>query len=239
MPKFFKSGFGADSAYLEGDAAHHICRSLRMREGERLSVSDLRGTVYECALREVSGERVLLDILSSRPDEAEPNIEVTLFQCVPKGDKMETVVQKAVELGVTRIVPVLSCRCVSRPDPKSAAKKQERLSRIAQEAAGQSGRGILPAVEEQISFAELLSRIPSYDSTLLFYEGGGAPVGELVRGKRIALLVGPEGGFDPAEVQAVLAAGGSAASLGPRILRTETAPLAALAAVMYCTGNLQ
>ena len=239
MPKFFCDGFGEHCPVLRGADAAHIARSLRMKTGETLSVSDLQGQVYDCSIVALRDDEVQLQIDGVRADTAEPSVQVTLFQCMPKGDKLETVVQKSVELGVAEIVPVLSSRCISRPDAKSAAKKRERLQRIAEEAAKQSGRGILPAVGEMISFAQMLQQLQEFDSVLLFYEGGGRPVNELAQGKKIAVVIGPEGGFDQSEVQQAEQAGAKIASLGPRILRTETAPLAALSLIMFVTGNLQ
>ena len=160
---------------------------------------------------------------------------------MPKSDKLETVVQKAVELGVNQIVPVISERCISRPDAKSVAKKRERLQKIANEAAKQSGRGVLPTVENALTFKECCSRLSDFDISILFYELGGEPLTELGIKDcgRIAILIGPEGGFSKEEADTALKNGAKAATLGKRILRTETAPLAALTGIMLLSGNLQ
>jgi 16S rRNA (uracil1498-N3)-methyltransferase len=152
---------------------------------------------------------------------------------------MELIIQKAVELGVTAIIPVITARSIVRVDGKDAEKKRVRLQRIAAEAAGQSGRGIIPTVETPISWKTALARLAK-ENTLLCYEGGGAPIGTLISpaDTTVSLVVGPEGGFDPAEVEAVTAVGGKIATLGPRILRCETAPLAALAVMMEKSGNM-
>jgi len=239
MPKFFREGFSDNDPAIYGADADHISKSLRMQKGEGLTVGDLCGRVFECRIAAVEPGRVSLEILSSAPDVSEPDVSVTLFQCMPKGDKLETVIQKAVELGVAKIVPVLSSRCVSRPDNKSFEKKLVRLNRIAAEAAVQSGRGSIPEVAPPLSLKEAAAQLSGFDSALFFYEGGGAPIGELIKGKRIAVVIGPEGGFSTDEVKLATDNGAFAASLGPRILRTETAPLAALSAIMYLTGNLQ
>lgn len=229
-----------ERAVLTGDAADHVVRSLRMRPGETLVVCDMKGADYHCAVAEISDGSVFLTVLEVRPTVSEPDVAVTLFQCLPKGDKMESVIQKSVELGVHRIVPVLSARCVSRPDDRSTAKKLLRWQKIADEAAGQSGRGILPQVAAPVPFAECAASLGEFDRPMLFYEAGGRPLAGLIAGgiRTAALLVGPEGGFDPAEVELARKAGAEITTLGPRILRTETAPLAALASVMLLTGNL-
>ncbi len=159
---------------------------------------------------------------------------------LPKGDKMEWIIQKCVELGVTALVPVQTARCVVRLDERDAAKKQARWQKIADEAAGQSGRGIRPQVSAPLPFRTALARLQT-EPTLLCYEGGGKPLGTLVSpaDTALSLVIGPEGGFDPAEVEAVRAAGGRIATLGPRILRCETAPIAALAVLMERSGNMQ
>ncbi len=241
MPRFFSEFVDPAAPVITGGDAAHIRKSLRMQPGETLTLCDTRGTDYLCRIVALTEDRVELEVESTRRTVSEPDVQVTLFQCVPKGDKLETVVQKAVELGVARILPVLSARCVSRPDGKAAAKKQARYQKIADNAAGQSGRGILPQVGEMVSFSAMCRQLAGFDAVLFFYEKGGAPLTRLLETKpqTVAILIGPEGGWDTEEAQAILAAGGKAATLGKRILRTETAPLAALTAVMLLTGNLE
>ena len=239
MPKFFREGFCDRDPVIYGPDADHISKSLRMKPGEGLTVSDLNGNVFDCRIVSLLPGRVELEVLSSCAETAEPDTEVTLFQCLPKGTKLETVVQTAVEPGVSHIVPVLSSRCISRPDERSMEKKRERLSRIAAEAAVQSGRGRLPDVSGLLSMRDACALIPGFDCALFFYEGGGSPFGELLKGKKIALFIGPEGGFDSDEVALALSSGAKSATLGPRILRTETAPVAALSVIMYLSGNMK
>ena len=233
MPKFFLDNAPGETALLDGEDGRHIARSLRMRPGEALTLCDCRGTDYDGVIDAIDGESVTVRILGSRPCAAEPSLSAVLYQCLPKLDKFDLVVQKSVELGVSRIVPVLSMRCVSRPDAKSLAKKLERWNRIAAEAAKQSGRGILPPVSPTLPFEQAVREAESAGGVnLLFYEG----VGEATR--TASLFVGPEGGFDKSEVELAAAHGITPATLGPRILRTETAPLAALAAMMTVSGNM-
>ena len=242
MPRFFidyKPAVG-DTAVIEGADARHIAGALRMTPGEGLTLCDGAGTDYVCVISAVERERVTLSVEAAAPTASEPTLAVTLYMGLPKGDKMELILQKAVELGVTAIVPVTTARSIVRLDAKDAAKKQARWQKIAHEAAGQSGRGILPVVETPITWKQALTRFEK-ENTLLCYEGGGQPIGKLVSpaDTAVSLVVGPEGGFDPAEVEAVTAIGGKIATLGPRILRCETAPIAALAVLMEKSGNME
>ena len=242
MPRFFidYTPEVGGSATIEGADARHIGGDLRTTAGESLTLCDGRGTDYACTVTAVEKERVTLSVDAANPSSSEPSLAVTLYMGLPKGDKMELIIQKAVELGVTAIVPVAMSRCIVKLDGKDAAKKQARWQKIAAEAAGQSGRGIIPAVETPISWKTALSRFET-ERTLLCYEGGGAPIGQLVTpaDTAVSLVVGPEGGFDVAEVEAVLGVGGNIATLGPRILRCETAPLAAIAVLMEKSGNME
>ena len=239
MPRFFIDGTADGRAYIAGADALHIAKALRMRPGEALTLCDGKGTDFEGVLETVTDRQVTVRITVSRPSQAEPTLAVTLYQGLPKGDKMDWIVQKEVELGVTAVVPVATRRSVARLEGK-ADKKQERWQRIAAEAAGQCGRGILPAVERPLSWNQALSR-RSGEPALVFYEGGGRPLRELVTPstRRLSVFVGPEGGFDPEEIDAIRRQGGGVATLGPRILRCETAPLAALTLLMHLSGNME
>lgn len=242
MPRFFidyTPEVGGE-AVIEGGDARHIGGALRMTAGESLTLCDGKGTDYACTVTAVEKERITLSVDAAAPSYSEPSLAVTLYMGLPKGDKMELIIQKAVELGVTAIVPVATARCIVKLDGKDAAKKQVRWQKIAAEAAGQSGRGIIPVVESPLSWKQALVRFAE-EKTLLCYEGGGAPIGKLVSpaDTAISLVVGPEGGFDAAEVEAVTAVGGQIATLGPRILRCETAPLAAIAVLMENSGNME
>lgn len=242
MPRFFKENFAAEPV-LTGADASHIARSLRMRVGEQLTVCDSRGTDFDCVITALSPEQVTLQIECEHPAESEPDIAVTLCTCLLKGDKFETVLRHSVELGVSEILPVLSTNCVSRPDAKSLKSKSERWQKIANEAAGQCGRGILPTVRETLSLPDLAKTFLDYDLVLFFYEVGGHPLGETMweydTAKKIAIITGPEGGFTAEEAAMLEQAGAKTISLGKRILRAETAPLAALSCVMLLTDNLE
>ena len=239
MPRFFIDGTADGRAYIAGADALHIAKALRMRPGEALTLCDGKGTDFDGVLETVTDRQVTVRISASRPSQAEPTLAVTLYQGLPTGDKMDWIIQKAVELGVTAVVPVATRRSVARLEGK-ADKKQERWQRIAAEAAGQCGRGMLPSVERPLSWSQALSRL-SGEPALVFYEGGGRPLRELVTPstRRLSVFVGPEGGFDPEEIDAIRRQGGGVATLGPRILRCETAPLAALTLLMHLSGNME
>ena len=210
-----------------------------MRIGDEI-IACCEGVEYNCKIESISDECVVCDIISQGKSESEPDIKVTLFQALPKGDKFDTIVQKATELGVTQICPVLTSRCVARADKKSFEKKRERLNRIALEAAKQSGRGIVPQVTELLTLDEAAEQLAQNDFPLICYERGGknlAQVG-LKKNSTVGIFVGSEGGFEQSEVELCTAKGAVAIGLGKRILRCETAPLAALSIVMNLTGNI-
>ncbi len=239
MPRFFKEFF-EDAPFIDGADAHHIIKSLRMRVGEPLTVCDTKGVDYFCTILDISDSRVNLKVESTAKTKSEPDVKVTLFQCLPKGDKMDSVVKQSVELGVTEITPVLSTNCVSRPDEKQLTKKIDRWQKISCEAAGQSGRGILPLVNQCVALKKVAENTAKFDKVFFCYEMGGNAIAEIDSSvKNIAVIIGPEGGFTADEAEMLKAAGAVVTTLGPRILRTETAPLAAITAIMLKTGNLE
>ncbi len=241
MPRFFVKEENidkeSDTALIIGDDARHIARSLRMAQGDRITVSDGTGTDYECTLTYIRDEECRLKIENSSRSVAESPADITLYMAYPKSDKLELVVQKAVELGALRIVPFVSERCIKRPKAEKEEKQTERLLRIAEEAAKQCGRARLPIVEPPISYAELLRRIPGECLTLFCYEGGNTEslsrVLAEVSSLKIAVVVGSEGGFTEGEAEAAQRAGARLVNLGPRILRCETAPIYCLSALSF------
>lgn len=240
MPWFFTDEPIEESEYtIFGENARHIIKSLRMNSGEKLTLCSRYKTEYECEIRQIGADSVRVRVLSKKSCENEPDIKATLFQALPKGDKMDFVVQKAVELGAVKIVPMITSRCVSRPDEKSLKKKTVRWQKIACQAAMQSHRGIIPQVAQTVTFKEAAELCKEFDKALFFYEGGGKSLREALgaQDKNIALFIGSEGGFSPDEVSLITESSAVAVTLGKRILRTETAPLAALSAVMFQTGN--
>lgn len=240
MPRFFVNTVEGDYAVVTGEDARHIAKSLRMKVGEPVILCDGRGTDYHCALTSIREDQVELSVLSSEPSRGEPALEAVLYQAVPKSDKMELIVQKAVELGVSKIVPVLTERCISRPDFKAAQKKRERYQKIALEAAKQCGRGKIPQVEDMLPFSKAVELAVNHGQTILFYERGGAKLADLVspQTRQISFFVGSEGGFSQEEAQFAEQKGVLLATLGSRILRCETAPLCALSILMHIVGEL-
>lgn len=242
MPRFFVESLAGDPIVIEGGDARHIALSLRMKQGEELILCDGKGTEAVCTVASLCPESVVLEVKERRASETEPKTRVTLYQALPKADKMEYIVQKAVELGVYRIVPVLTSRCISRPDEKTAAKKRERLCKIAAEAAKQSGRGIIPEVDGVLTFKNAVKEMSTAGLPIFFFEHASLPLRKYMEkytGGDIAVMVGAEGGFSDEEAAFAEENGLLSASLGPRILRCETAPVAALAAIMYAAGEME
>lgn len=238
MQRFFLPGIKDDVFSLPEELSRHIARSLRMKEGDRVIICDGRGNDLSCEIISAS-QLVTVKVISKSLNTTEPSIKVKLYQALPKGDKFSFIVQKAVELGVSEIIPVLSSRCVARPDPKAMAKKVERYNKIALEAAQQSGRGKVPEVKDMISFREAVLKEKGKES-ILFYECATNSLSAAIKKdiEEISIFVGSEGGFEPSEVEFAEENHIKILSLGKRILRCETAPIAALSAIMYETGNL-
>ncbi len=240
MPRFFTNEINEDNIVLTGSDANHIGRSLRMKKGEEITVC-CNGIDYNCTIASITADSVYLDLVEKHPCAAEPDINVTLFQAVPKLDKLEYIIQKSVELGVSRIVPVLTRRCISRPDEKDFAKKLPRLNKIAAEAAKQSGRGMIPEVTPVVSFKQSLAMMEELDRNILLYEEqGGRSFGEVdFEGvKSAGIIIGSEGGFDQEEAETMVNSGAVRVWLGKRILRCETAPITALSILMFLTNNM-
>ena len=247
MPRFFIENIEkqpGDIITVTGQDAVHISKSLRMQIGDSLTVCGGLGSDMICEITAITESAVELKVTAVQTTESEPSVWVTLYQGLPKGDKLEWIIEKTIELGVCEIVPVLMQRSVSRPDAKSAAKKNERYRKQAVSAAKQCGRGIIPDVHSMIHFPEMLVSLKKHQAAIFFYECGGEPLSAVIEEIKksgaadIAIVIGPEGGFDPSEAEALQSAGALTATLGKRILRTETAPIAAIAAIMYATGNM-
>ena len=238
---FTDESISADSFVISGENAKHISKVLRMNKGETLTLVTPDRTEYLCEISDITADNVIVKVLEKALCQNEPSVEVTLYQALPKGDKMDYIIQKCVELGVTKIVPVVSARCISRPDAKSLAKKQVRWQKIALQAAMQSRRGIVPQVCECVNFSKAAELSKENDKTIIFYEMGGESVKNILTKtpKSIGIFIGSEGGFEQDEVDRIAADGGKTATLGKRILRCETAPLAALSIIMYQTGNFE
>ncbi len=242
MPRFFvdKNQITDTAAYIEGEDVKHILRVLRLREGDMITVCDKCKMDYECRISDISSDRVCAEIVSSGENRAESDIHLTLYQGMPKSDKMDYIVQKCVELGVSEIVPVITKRAVSRPN--DADKKVSRWQKIAEEAAKQCGRGIIPKIGKMLGFDEALSEMCGEEILAVMpyeceVENKLRTVLCEAKKKNISIFIGPEGGFDDMEAAVARNRGVKTVTLGPRIMRTETAPLAVCAAVMYELGD--
>jgi len=229
-----------DFMVLTGENAAHA-RVLRLKAGEEVLVCDGAGRESLCSVSDVSDGQISLVVKHSKANETEACVRVSVYMAFSKGDKLEHVIQKATELGAWEIVAFPSARCVSRPDEKSLKKKLERWQKIAQSAAEQSGRGVIPKVLVLPSYAEAIKRAAQAEKAILFYENEQAVTLKmsLQTGdyRTVSLLTGPEGGLEEAEVEKARQAGLDICTLGKRILRCETAPLCALSAVMYHVGE--
>ncbi len=230
-----------DQVYIGGEDYNHIRNVLRMKVGEEILLCDEGDKEYLCQIVEYDTDnaRVIVSIVDIFANARELPVRITLFQGYPKGDKLESIVQKSVELGVYEIVPVMMKRCVVKLDDKKATKKVERLNTIALSAAKQSKRGAIPKVREVMTFADACSYAKDMDLVLLPYENAedmdyARQMISDVRGKKhIGIFIGPEGGFETKEVERIEAIGGKTITLGHRILRTETAGMVMLSLLMF------
>ena len=229
-----------DHLMLTGENAAHA-KVLRLKAGETVLVCDGEGNECVCTIEESIPGQVSLVVESRQNSASEAAVKASIYMAFPKADKLEHVIQKATELGVYEIVAFPSARCVSKPDEKSLKKKLERWQKIAASAAEQSGRGRIPEVIILGSYKEALDRAALADTAILFYENERATTLRMALEEKpftsISLLSGPEGGLEASEVEKAKDAGLQICTLGSRILRCETAPLCALSAVMYASGE--
>lgn len=241
MPRFFvdKEQIESGSLFILGDDARHIARSLRMAVGDEVTVCDGDGYEYRTSLIKIRDERCDCEIIEKTLSSREPLSKITLFMAYPKSDKLEMIIQKAVELGVSKIVPFESSRCIKKPKAEKATEKTARLTRIAQEAAKQCGRAILPVVCEPVDYKTMVELASDHELAIFCYEGEGTRSLKEILEKSasapdsISVIVGSEGGFSEDEAAAAANAGMTLANLGPRILRCETAPTYCLSAISY------
>lgn len=250
MPRFFvqSQDISEGKVTLRDDQALHIAYALRLAAGEHVTICD-GDNVYDCVLTGFSPDKshpwVTADILSGSPADTEPPYVVRLYQALPKGDKLDTIIQKSVECGVCEVVPFESSRCVARAKPEAEERKTQRRQRIAEEAAKQCGRGIIPHVRPTVSFEQMISSVQAADLVLFCYEARGTkPLGQVLnekmpvlgdgeKAKEIAVVIGSEGGFSQEEARRAADAGCCMIGLGKRILRCETAPVFVLSCLSY------
>ena len=230
-------------AYIEGPDWNHAANVLRVRPGEQVLLSVGEDWNYLCTVREVdrTGQRILLSVLEENQDVRELPVKISLYQGLPKSDKMELIIQKAVELGAVRVVPVETARCVVKLDRKKAESKRARWQAISESAAKQSGRSVIPEIAMPMKYAAALKEAADSDIRLIPYENAEGmertrKILESVQpGQKIAVFIGPEGGFEETEIRQAEEAGFEAVTLGKRILRTETAGFVVLSLLMAQT----
>ena len=244
MPRFFMTGasLGRGVAIVSGADANHI-KVLRMKIGDKIVICDGEGNDHHCRIANIKNGEVETEILKTEKNPGEASIKCTILAGLPKGERADFIVQKCTEMGASEIIFFMSERCVARIDEKSLPKKIARFSRIAEEAAKQSGRGIIPEISARGTFAEALDIAMKSDLKLFMYETGErktmkTAIEAAPDAKTAAIITGPEGGFEPFEAEIAAKLGFDICSMGSRILRCETAPMAALSAIMYHSGNL-
>ena len=238
MQRFFLSADHINNNFIivNGNDANHIKRSLRMSVGDKLIICDMQKNEYECEIFSLEKESVTVNIMKSSKNDTEPIYQAYLYQALPKGDKMDYIVQKAVELGVYSIIPFISERCISRPDIVSCEKKVVRWQRIAEEAAKQCGRGIIPYVGKVLSYNDMILDAVRGELVFFCYEGDDTEkIGSIINGKYadIRFIIGAEGGFSISEVEIAHNNGMKITGLGKRILRCETASGFVLSCLAY------
>ncbi len=239
---------GAKVALItDKDDLKHASKALRIEIGEHVELCDSTGIEHICKVQSIEQSQMKCVIESSEMNKRESKLDITLFQGMPKADKLELIIQKTTELGVLEITPIQMKRSVAKwKDDKSASKKLDRWNRIAFEASKQSKRGRIPSVKKPLSIKELVNAIEGFDLVILPYENESAKgIGEIIGDitnlgelKKIGIIIGPEGGFAEEEVECLSSAGAHSVKLGPRILRTETAGVVTVALVQYALGDL-
>ena len=224
---------------ITGDDVNHIRNVLRLKIGDKLIISDGEGLDYQCSITDINSDKVVVSIEDIFKNASELPVKIILFQGMPKSDKLELIIQKAVELGASEIVPVITKRTVVKIEEKKATKKLERYNGIAEAASKQSGRGIVPEVKPFMSFKEALEYAKTMDMNIIPYEEAegieySRGVIKEIKGKKsLGIFIGPEGGFAKEEVACAMEMGAKCITLGNRILRTETAGLAVLSIIMF------
>lgn len=243
MRRLFYKGLLADTIKITGSDAHHLMHVMRAKAGQLVTVVDDNGQVAAMEMVAFSDSAVTLQLKEHLAADTESPLKIMLAQCLLKADKMDMVVQKAVELGVVGVIPISSQNCVARYDAKKGAARKDRWQKIADEAAKQCGRTALLKVRPIVTLGQFIADMQATDSSLVFFyenenEQSAKEYLRSLKAKQIVLLVGPEGGFSLDEAKLIEEAGGKSVTLGPRILRAETAALTAIAVTQYENGDL-
>ncbi|CDF58073.1 16S rRNA (uracil(1498)-N(3))-methyltransferase [Thermobrachium celere] len=240
MHKFFvkRNNIINDKIIIEGDDVQHISKVLRLRKDDIIQVCDGHLNEYICSIQEINKNNVVCLVKEKFKNENESDVSITLFQGLPKAQKMELIIQKGVEIGIKEFIPVITERVVVKTEGKDLKNKLERWNRIAYEASKQSNRGIVPEVKDIIDFKEALELLKEFDAVFVPYEkersmGFKKALKDKKDIKNVAVVIGPEGGFSEEEVKIFEENGFVLVTLGPRILRTETAGLVASTIILY------
>lgn len=241
MHKFFTEDIESELARITGPDVKHAWKVLRLKAGDDVLVNDLAGTDYLGRIRHVNKEEVLVDLISKSDKSNESPLQITVFQGLPKGQKMDLIVQKLSELGVVRLVPMLTHRVV--PEVRNSYRKLDRLRRISLEAGKQARRSRLLEVAEPLALGDLSDELKNLDLVIVPYEemsGAGIKSIEssILAATQIGLVVGPEGGFEDCEIEWLMEQGAKIVTLGPRILRTETCALSVVSILQYLAGDM-
>ncbi len=246
MHKFFvsKENISEDTILITGDDVKHIGKVLRLKVGDKINISDGNSTEYICELDLIDKKEVVCNIIEKFQNKTESPICITLFQGLPKAQKMELIIQKGVEIGIKNIIPVLTERVVVKTETRDISGKIERWNKISKEAAKQSGRGTILELNNPITFKEAIESLNKFDLAVIPYENQqGIGLKKVLRNldsnvKNVAIFIGPEGGFEEEEVNYAIEKGVHPVTLGPRILRTETAGLVASSIILYELGDM-
>ena len=240
MQKFFIEEKQKEDNIIKiiGDDVKHISNVLRMKIGEKVHIGVFNTKEnYIAEIKEINKEKIILDIIEKLDISSESDIEIDLYQGLPKADKMELIIQKTIEIGVKKIIPVSMKRCVVKLDEKDSKKKIERWNKIAESAAKQSKRDIIPEVENIIQIDEIYNEINNYDIFIVAYEEeNNLKLKDVIKNtnyKKIGVLIGPEGGIDEKEIELLKNNNAKIITLGKRILRTETAPIVTISNILY------
>lgn len=244
MHKFFVSNdcINKNNIFITGDDVSHISKVLRLRTGDKVQISNGNGKEYICAIEDISKKEVTCGILESYENSTEPPLEITLFQGIPKSQKMDLIIQKCVEIGVVNFWPVITERVVVKVEDRDIKSKLERWNRISVEAAKQSNRGIVPAVNDPITFEEAIKLMKAMDLSIIPYENEKDNNLRQTLGNRsvktLGIFIGPEGGFESSEIKSCIDNNILPITLGPRILRTETAGFVTATIAQYELGDM-
>ncbi|KMT21645.1 16S rRNA (uracil(1498)-N(3))-methyltransferase [Clostridium cylindrosporum] len=246
MHKFFvpKENINDDNILITGDDVKHIGKVLRLKLNETINISDGSGVEYICSINTIDKKEVSCRIIEKFENATESPIKITLFQGLPKSQKMDLIVQKGVEIGISEVRAVITNRVVVKTEARDISNKIERWNKISKEAAKQSGRGVILDISEPVSFKDAIDSLDEFDLAVMPYENQeGVGLKRILtekgsEAKNIAIFIGPEGGFEEEEVEYAKEKGVYPVTLGPRILRTETAGFVASTIILYELGDM-